>query len=598
MPGLSDLVGKNGVLEQILLWRAVGAIIDALAQPALDALAQDVESKHPNRVLDPATLADLAARQIVTEADAAADATKSGMDGARFRQLYDRATVRIQPADVATAILRSYMDTAAGEAEVRPQGVSADRLKILTDLAGDAPGPELLAAALRRGVIPHDGTGPDAVSYVQGIAESRLHDKYAAMLLKATAAILSAPDAASAVVRNFLSSAEGQAAAAQWGVDAATFETMVHLSGDAPGPEQLAVALRRGAIPRDGTGADSTSFEQGIAEGRLADKWAPVIEDISRVWPTPADALNAVLKGDIPADQGMELYGQLGGDTTFYPWLLASIGDAPSPLEAASMAARGIIAWDGEGPDNTSFAQAIREGRLRDKWTPSVKASTVYFPAPSTIITFLSQGAIDKDQAAALLAQHNMAPDDITRFINEADLAATTDDRGLTVGQVTNMYYAQMLDQATAQDMLEKLHVAPAAAALMLHYADLRQVIDSIQRSVQRIAQLFTGRKISAQTASSALQALGIGFSEQEKLIQAWEVQAAANVKLLTEAQIVDAWYYQIIDQPTAVEELTAIGYTPYDAWVILSVKAKGPLEGAPERIVAAPPGAVIPGVT
>lgn len=598
MAGISDLFGKNGVIEQILLWRALGAVIDALADPALQALSQDVNARHPNHVLQPGMLADLAARQIITYDAAAADAAKSGIDGARFREMFDNATVRIPPGDVATAVLRSYMTLDAALAEVKPQGVGPDRFKVLTDLAGDAPGPELAAQALRRGIIPEAGTGADAVTYEQAIAESRLHDKYAPMILAATAAILSAPDAASAVVRHFLTDAQGAAAAAKWGVDRATFTTMTHLAADAPGPEQLAVALRRGAIPAEGYGPASTSFQQGIAEGRLADKWAPVIQALARVWPTPDDALNAVLKGDIPADAGQALFEQLGGDPQFYPWLLASIGDAPSPLEAASMAARGIIDWSGIGPDSTSFAQAIREGRLRDKWTTATQASTVYFPAPSTIITFLSQGAITKDQAAQLLAQHNMAADDIARFINEADLAATTDDRGLTQQQVIDMYFAGILSHADAHDMLVKLHVSGPAADLQLQYADMREVITSIQRSVQRIAQLYTGRKISAQTAISALASLGIQYDEQTKLIDQWEVQAAANVKVLTESQIVDAWYYAVVDDATALAELQAIGYTEYDAWVVLSVKAKGPLPNGPAREVAAPPPAVIPGVT
>jgi hypothetical protein len=46
------------------------------------------------------------------------------------------------------------------------------------------------------------------------------------------------------------------------------------------------------------------------------------------------------------------------------------------------------------------------------------------------------------------------------------------------------------------------------------------------------------------------------------------------------------------------MQALEAIGYTPYDAWVVLSNKVKQPLPGKPPRDVAAPAGAVIPGVT
>jgi hypothetical protein len=102
--------------------------------------------------------------------------------------------------------------------------------------------------ALLRGIIHSAGDGPQTASFVQCIREGRLADKWAPMIRELSKAVLSPPDAASAVVRNFMTAAAGQEVAAQSGVDASTFETMVHLSGDAPGPQQLAEALRRGAI--------------------------------------------------------------------------------------------------------------------------------------------------------------------------------------------------------------------------------------------------------------------------------------------------------------------------------------------------------------
>ncbi len=598
MPGISDLLGRNGVVEQLMLWGVLAEVVRAAGQPGFELLGQDVNAKHPVQVLDPELLAELTARYMIDKDAAESEAKRSGIDPERFGRLLARATIRLMPADAAVAVLRSYMSQSDAEAEVKPQGVTPEMFKILTDLAGDAPGPDQLAVGLRRGLIKEDGRGADSTSYVQGIAESRLHDKWAPLVRELARQLLSAPDAASAVIRNFMSRADGVKAADEQGVDADTFEIMTHLAADAPGPQQLAEALRRGAIPLDGTGPESTSFQQGIAEGRLADKWAPVIRDLAQLWPTPADALNAVLKGDIPADDGMALYERLGGDPQFYPWLLASIGDAPSPLEAASMAARGIIKWEGEGPDNTSFAQAIREGRLRDKWTPAVKASTVFFPTPGEIITFLSQGAIQRDRAAELLAQHNMTGEQIAWYLNEADLAATTDDRGLTQSTVIDMYKARMLSADDAIPLLEALHVSAEAAKLLLSYADMQQVYANVQESVRRIASLYVARKISSNTAQESLSSLGIPPAGIEDIMQTWRIQAAASVKTLTASEIADAFLYKAMTQDEAMQELENIGYTPFDAWVRLSITAKGPLPHKPNKEIAAPPLAVIPGTT
>ena len=605
MAGLGDLFGRNGILEQLFLWGLMAEVVRAEFAPMFTALQQDVDAVHPLTALPADVIADAVARGLVSEAEGKAEAARNGIDAGRFATLLARARVRLDPADAAEAVLRSYLTEAEALAQVEPQGVDAQLLGTLVNLAGDAPGPQDLARALRRGLIPQAGRGPAATSYDQGIAESRLHNKWGPLLFDLSAELLSPPDAASAVVRNFMPWADALKLAEKQGVDAATFATMRNLAGDAPGPQQLAEALRRGLIAAEGTGETSTSFLQGIAEGRLADKWAPVIRGLAELWPSPVDAIDALVKGQIPADEGKALFVRLGGDPQFYDWLLSSAGEGPTPLEAAQMAARGLIGWDGTGPQATTFVQAVKESHYRDKWTDAYKGISQYVPAPSEVTTFLAHQLIDHDQAAALLAKHDMDAATIGLFIGEADYTAISDYRGLTQSAVTDMYYAHLISRDVAIGILGQLHVTEAAAGLLLDYADLRQVIDSIQRSVQRIATLFTSRKITTDTARQALVRLQIPTTSVEQILQTWELQAAASVKTLTETQIVDAWYYQVFNpddqlanQAQALELLQAVGYTAYDAYVLLSLKAKGPLPNPPAEQIGAPPGAVIPGVT
>lgn len=598
MAGIGDLFGRNGVLEQLFLWSFISEVVRASSSPALNLLTQDVNAKHPVSVLDPATLADLAARGIVTVEAATAEASRSGLEAGRFAQLLDAHTIRLSPGDLATAVLRSYMTQAEAESIARPQGVDSTMLSVLVDLSGDALGPDQLVQALRRGIVPRSGTGPASTSYEQGIAESRLHDKWGPVLEALSVQLLSPADLAAAVVRNFLDLGPASHLAGQQGIDAATFATLVHLSGDAPGPQQLAEALRRGLIPADGTGPGSTSFVQGIAEGRLADKWAPVIRGLAQLWPTPTDALDAALKGQLSPDEGKTLYTRLGGDLEFYPWLLNTIGDSPTPLEAAVLAARGIIAWTGTGPDALSYDQAVLESRYRNKWGPAYRRLSEHIPPPSTIATMLAHRVLDESTAHNLLLQNDMSPDLATAYVQEAQYEDISDYRGLTASAVIDMYIAHVVTRDQALSILGVLHVSPQAASLELDLADMRYAIDSINKSVQRIATLFTGRKIGQATATDALTKLGISPAAIDAIIGDWEIEAAAAVKTLTETQIVDAWYYEVIGTAEAIDDLGAVGYTPYDAWVVLSIKAKTPIPGKPPRIVAAPPGAVIPGVT
>lgn len=554
MSGLGDLLGKGSVAEQLVVWGVLNQALGAALSPYLSQLQQDVDARTP---VEP-----------------------------------------LSPSDLADAVVRNYMTLADATAEARKSGLSAERFAAMVPLHGDAPGPQELAVALLRGVIPRSGAGADSVAFDQGIRESRLADKWVPVIEALSAAVLSAPDAASAVVRNFLSMAEGQSTAAKSGVSADTFATLVQLSGDAPGPQQLAEALRRGSIPAEGTGPGSTSFVQGIAEGRLADKWAPVIKELALDWPTPIAALNAQLKGAFTGDEGRALYQKLGGDPQFYDWLLFSGGSAPTPDEAAMMARRGIIPKDGTGPGVVSYEQAFLEGPWRDKWSPAFWAASEFIPTARETITLLKDGAVDKATAAAWM--HRAGADDATvaAFIAEADTALLSDYKGLTTSAVLGMYYQRLISSDDATAILESLHVSAQAVPLMLTYADLQRAIAQQNNAISRVGSLYAARKITAQTARQSLITLQVPAAALDDIMATWQLENSINVKLLTQAEITDAWKEGIMGEDEALTELGNIGYTPYDAWVLLSLKAKAALPGKPERGPAPPQGAVIPGTT
>lgn len=598
MAGFGDLFGHNGVLYQMVVFNLLGEVMSAATDPALTALKQNVNAAHPVLVLDPVTLADAAVRGMTTVKAAEAEAARSGIDPARFATMLDLATIRIPPADLATAVLRSYLTTTQAESEASRQGYTAAQFATLVDLAGDGIAPTDAVRALLRGLIPHAGTGAKSVSYEQAIAESRLHNKWGPVLAALADQLLSPADAADGVVRNFLTAAQGRAVAGKQGVSAADFETLVHLAGDAPAPGQLAEALRRELIDRSGTGAGSTSFQQGIAEGRLADKWSGVIEGLSKLWPSPVDALDAQVKGQLTDAQAHELYAKLGGDPQFEPWLYNAIGEGPTPLEAATLAARGIIPWAGTGPKSTSYEQAVRESHYRNKWSDAYRKLAEHIPPPSTVTTQLSHQIITRDVAMGELLANDMTEAQAAAYVAEAEYEAVSDYRGLTQSAVVDMYFAHLLDHDQAVAVLGDLHVTAQAAELLLSYADVRYVVDSVNKTVARLQTLFAARKIGVETARSALLKLQIPAATVDATLADWTLQAAVTVKTLTETQVVDAWYYQVLTDAEAIGLLGAIGYTPFDAWTVLSIKAKGPLPGKPVNTAVAPVAAVIPGTT
>jgi hypothetical protein len=409
---------------------------------------------------------------------------------------------------------------------------------------------------------------------------------------------ISPAELADMVVRNFIALSDGKTRASRSGISADRFQLMVDAAGDSPAPGDLATALRRGIISESGTGAESTSFEQGIAEGRLADKWTSVIRQLATVWPSPADALNALLEGQVSEADGQALYEKFGGDPQYFTLLYNTRGNAPTPDEAAVMANRGIIPWTGTGPDVVSFEQAFLEGPWRNKWESPYRQAAQYLPPPRTVTAMLKDGSLTQDQATHLLMEQGLTADLAAAYVQDAELTATADNKALTLSEVTALYVNRLISASDAKSLIVALNYSDANASLLLSLADLSRSIAAVNTAVSRVQTLYISHKITRDTAVNSLNTLKVPPDQVASIVATWDLEVSVNVKVLTETQIVDAWSAQIITLDEAMTELTNIGYTPFDAWVLLSIKNKGPLPDQPAQGPGAPQGSVIPGET
>jgi hypothetical protein len=151
---------------------------------------------------------------------------------------------------------------------------------------------------------------------------------------------------------------------------------------------------------------------------------------------------------------------------------------------------------------------------------------------------------------------------------------------------VVKLYADGIIDQDQTGSMLGALGYSSDEAAMLVSQSDLQSEIKALNSAVTRVQSLYLARKITAQSASTLLTGFGVPATTAQNLVGIWQQEQAASVRVLTEAQIVDAWKYDIIDQPTAQAYLEGLGYSPFDAWVLISIKAEAaqpnqPAEGA-----------------
>ena len=433
---------------------------------------------------------------------------------------------------------------------------------------------------------------------VQALAAPGFTELEVAVNKATTVQPLSAAEAATAANRSFLTPDAAATEAASNGYNADRFTVLRQLAGNAPAPEELATALRRSIIPADGSGPDAISFTQGIAEGNLLDKWGPVIQKLAQAIPSPADIVDAMVKGQVTESDGLALFTLVGGDPDYFDLLVNIAGNPPSPTELLELAKRGIIPWTGTGPDATTFQQGFYEGRSKDKWEPVYTHLADYYPTASEVVELYRWGEIDLPTATAMLGQRGLTPEQASWWIGYANANAVDDFRGLTITAVLQMLSVSYITDDQARTMMEAMHYGADAITELINYGHIQRAIQSVNQAVSRVGTLYQSRKITQATATDALTSIGIPASAISDVVADWNAVANVNVATLTYSQIGDAFKYGVMDYGTALQELVNIGYTPYDAWVTLSVYNTGPLPDPPEPGPGAPLGAVVPGTT
>ncbi len=406
---------------------------------------------------------------------------------------------------------------------------------------------------------------------------------------------LSPAELANLVGRAWITMDAGKTEASHAGINGDRFEKMVHLTQSSPNVGDLTVAYRRGLIKESGTGQDATSLEQGLREAGLNPKWVGLIKELAVQWPSPNDALDALLEGQIDSDTGKSLYSKFGGDPDYFQMLYNTRGNAPTPVEALTLANRGIIKWSGSGPESTSYEQAFLEGPWRNKWLEPFKALGEYLPPPRTVTAMVGSGALTPDQATQLLLKQGLSQELATAYVQDALNGQNAVDKQLTTSQLLDMYSAQLISVDDVTPLLAAIGYSAESIDWLLSYRDLQRSIAAVNSAVSRIHTLYTTYKIERDEARNALTSLHVSGAQVGGILDAWDIERTSNIKTLTAAQIGDAWKYLIISQTEALTELQGLGYTARDAWIYLSIVAKAPLDQAPP---AQGPGGAVPSGT
>lgn len=262
---------------------AASSAIDPIVNPLAEQAWADAVAAGIGRALQPADLAAMAVQGVMSEADAAVEAAKSGYDGAAFHRLF----------------------------LVNGSPIAPDQALDLWNRG------EITEADVNRALL-----------------QSRLKPEWVDTFKLLRRQLVQVADLAEMVVQGVLVESDAAARAAELGIDGGDFGRLVRLAGNPPGPMELLALWNRGKIVE-------ADVNRGLVQSRLKPEWVDTFKQLRTQPASLAAAVNAVLKERIPAAEGVAIARENGIDEKTFLMLVDEAGRPISIGEALTLMRRG-----------------------------------------------------------------------------------------------------------------------------------------------------------------------------------------------------------------------------------------------------------------
>jgi hypothetical protein len=216
----------------------------------------------------------------------------------------------LQPADLALMALRGIITEGEGATTAALAGLTADDFSKLVKATGEPPGLMQLLEAYRRGFI-------DKPRLDLGIKQSRVRDEWSDVVERLRFTPASASDALRGVIQGHLSEAEGKQIAEWNGLRPEDWSWLLKTEGNPPGVEQMLHLHNRGVV-------SDRQVEEAIKESRLKNKYIGPVKHLALKLPEGRQVTQMVARGALSHARGIELLRDQGYEADISAAMLES----------------------------------------------------------------------------------------------------------------------------------------------------------------------------------------------------------------------------------------------------------------------------------
>lgn len=412
------------------------------------------------------------------------------------------------------------------------------------------PSPADMADMVHKGVIDPSTFGSWAVfqGYADGVWQA---------YLAASEQPLSYQDVALAYMRGQVSEDAYYEAAKRNGVSASDAAIFLESIGEPPDTTSLMEGYRRGFIGRD-------EVEKGIRQSRIRDEWIGFIEQLRFSPMSIADAVNAVVQGHLSYQEGANIAEMNGLEPGQFDTLYQTAGAPLSRTELNDLFNRGVIGSD-------VVVQGLRESRLKDKYVQDAFDLRRRLLEPRSLGEAVSNGAMDHNTAVAKAMENGFNATDAAYLVNAASNRKMQSYRDRAMGNAEKLYIDGAVSVEQFHGLITSMGHTDAEAQIIIQSAGFERDQRAFNTATNVIRAKFIAHHIDKGQASAKLDAIGMQATQRDYLMGMWELEASANTRSLTEAQVIKAVKLQIFTPDQGAERLVTMGYSPDDATLLLA---------------------------
>lgn len=396
-----------------------------------------------------------------------------------FRLVQSR---ELDPAIAVDAYVKSHLDENQAKDRASAAGYSGEVFKIMADTAGEPPGVDFLAEAWRRGIIDFDDTGPGAVTFKQGVLESRVKNKWWEAINRMAFRLPDPGTVTEARLRGYINPAKFQDLMRQIGFDAEAAHFIYVAAGVPLSPGEGYEAFHRGLIPEDDANPDNPSLAQIFRESRINDKYLAVWKALNTYLPPPRTVTALLRVGSITQAQALDLFKKSGLTPELAAAYVADAsnqrlqgtkelakGDVLNLYAAKEMSAKDAhdaLAAMGYSDADIGFELGYTDFKLV---TAQVSAGV------SRLRTLYTGHKINKQTAVDTLATLGLQADAVNAMVKVWDAEAEANPTLLTAVQIADIAAQGYLAPADALNELQGrgYDERDAYALLVLHKVDV-----------------------------------------------------------------------------------------------------------------------------